>query len=58
MVEAHPSLERVYYEARIYGVDVYYGFAQHLFWQMVVKTQNPDYMSQVPKYYLIEKESK
>ena len=51
MVEAHPSLERVYYEVRIYGADVYYGFAQHLFWRTVVETQNPDWLKQIPKYY-------
>jgi hypothetical protein len=54
-LEAHPSLERVYYEAWLYGPDVYYGFGMYCFWRTVVATQNPDWLKWVPAYFLQER---
>lgn len=50
-VEQSPSLERIYYEARVYGDDVYYGFAQYCFWRTVVQSKNHDWLAQVPAYF-------
>lgn len=49
--EASPSLERVSYEARLYGHDVYYGFAQYCFWRTVVAQQHAPYLTGVPAYF-------
>jgi hypothetical protein len=54
VVEASPSLERVYYECRLYGDDIYYAFAQYCFWRMVVRTINPWWIHDVPAYYRLD----
>lgn len=51
-VEQCPTLERVYYEVRLYGADVYYGFAQYCFWRAVVHSTHPDWMAVVPRYFV------
>lgn len=51
-IEALPSLDRMYYEMRLYGQDVYNDFAQYCFWRTVVATHNPDWIDCVPAYFL------
>ena len=53
--EKYPSLERIYYECRLYGYDVYYDFAQYCFWRTVVRTNNQDWMRCLPAYFLNDK---
>ena len=55
--ERFPSLERVYYETRLDGADVYYGFAQYCVWRTVVRVQHPDWLPHVPPYFLSAKEA-
>ncbi len=45
-------MERVLYECRLYGDDVYYEYSQYCFWRTVVKRHNPDWMPWVPGYFL------
>lgn len=45
------SIERVDYEARLYGHDVYFAFAAYCFWRTVVRTQNAWWRDAVPPYY-------
>jgi hypothetical protein len=50
--ENDPCIDRIYYEAHLYGHDVYYEFAQYCFWRNVVRTQFADWLLQVPAYFL------
>lgn len=45
-IEAHPSIDRVYYECWLYGADVYYGFAQYCFWMTVKRNNNQEWLCQ------------
>jgi len=49
-------MERVLYECRIYGYDVYYAFSQYCFWRNVVRTQFADWLAWVPAYFLGQRE--
>lgn len=53
-LEEDSSIERIYYECRLYGNDVYYGFAYYCFWRRVVENKNPDWLFCTPEYFLQE----
>lgn len=53
-LEQYPNIERLAYEAQLYGYDVYFGFAGYCFWRTVVATQCPWWLPSAPTYFLEE----